>query len=62
MNIFRLVHSLYFVFSQETFQQYKRNENIPEFPSDDAAQSQEELQRVDVDGGEKQKLLIEEDD
>ena len=47
---------------QETFQQYKRNENIPECPNDDVGQSQEELQRVNVENnGEKQKLLSEED-
>ncbi len=52
-----------FCFMQETFQKYKRNENIPEYSNDDVDQSQGELQRVNVqNGGEKQNLLSGEED
>lgn len=48
---------------QKTFQKYKQNENIPEFPSDDIDEGHGELQSVSVqDGGEKQNLLSGEDD
>lgn len=48
---------------EKTFQKYKQNENIPEFPSDDIDEGHGELQSVSVqDGGEKQNLLSGEDD
>lgn len=47
---------------QETFQQYKRNENIPEFPDGEEDDTrQKELESVSVqENEEKQNLLSEE--
>lgn len=46
---------------QETFQEYKRNENIPEFPDENEEDiRQKELESVSAtEDGEKQNLLLE---
>ena len=45
---------------QETFQEYKRNENIPEFPDQNEEDRQKELESVSAtEDGEKQNLLLE---
>ena len=50
-----------FYFMQETFQQYKRNENIPEFSKDDVYEDLGELQSVNVKDDRKNRLSDEDD-
>ena len=50
-----------FYFMQETFQQYKRNENIPEFSNGNVDEDLGELQSVNVKDDRKNRLSDEDD-
>lgn len=60
--IWYLLCNLWMWILQETFQQYKRNENIPEFPHEDSDKDEEKIRSMEVrDSGEKNNLLSDDD-